>query len=32
LTLGVSSHHGHAGGEAAHRVSDVHAVLSKLFL
>jgi hypothetical protein len=29
--LGVSSHHGHAGGEAAHRVFDVHAVLSELF-
>ncbi|MEN9617814.1 MAG: hypothetical protein RL406_51, partial [Pseudomonadota bacterium] len=32
LTLGVSGHHGHAGGEAAHRVFDVHAVLSELFL
>jgi hypothetical protein len=30
--LGVSGHHGHTGGEAAHCVFDVHAVLSKLFL
>jgi hypothetical protein len=32
LALGVSGHHGHTGGEAAHGVFDIQAVLSELFL